>query len=394
MLNGQSIICFANDWKSDPLSKKHVMVRLARRNRILWVNSLHNRRPRVSRKDASRVWQKLQEFFRGVEAVEPNIWQITPLYLPWLGSALMRSINAALLRWQLLGAMRRLGLRDPITWTFAPTSGDIAGTLGEQLVVYHCVDQFAAFGDAAAEIRNAEERLIRNADVVLASSVPLMENKRPWNSNVHLALHGVDYEHFCRAADAQTAMARELASLPRPVLGFHGLIADWVDLPLLADLARLRPNWSIVLVGRPDTDISSIQGIPNVHLLGHRPYEELPNYLRGFDVALLPFVKNELTISANPLKLREYLAAGLPVVATPIPEVERLAPPVRLASTAEEYAQQIERILAQGRAGPSPQRSREVCNESWDKKVEEMEELVSDTLARKHQAAPAPSLTA
>lgn len=387
------IICFANDWQADPLSKKQVMTRLARRHRVLWINSINNRRPRLAKKDFRRILQKIGDFGKGLTRVEENIWLLSPIFVPFHGLSWTRSLNRALLAWQIRWAMRRLGFTHPITWTFVPTSADVVGSLGERIVVYHCVDEYGAFSDAAPEIGVREQELLAKSSLVIVCSQALLESKQKSNRRTHLVTHGVDYEHFCRAANAQTPMAQELASLPRPILGFHGLIADWVDLGLLADLARLRPNWSIVLVGRPDTDITSIQGIANVHLLGHRPYEKLPNYLRGFDVGLLPFVKNELTISANPLKLREYLAAGLPVVATPIPEVERLAPPVRLASTAEEYARQIEGILAQGGAGPSPQRSKEVLHESWDKKVEAMEELVSDALARRRQDARAPSLT-
>jgi glycosyltransferase involved in cell wall biosynthesis len=198
----------------------------------------------------------------------------------------------------------------------------------------------------------------------------------------------VDYEHFRRAAEESTPVAEELKSLPRPILGFHGLIADWVDLPLIAELAKKRPRWSIVLVGSGDTDLSPIQGLPNVHLLGHRPYARLPEYLRGFDVALLPFVVNELTRAANPLKLREYLAAGLPVVAAPLPEIARFEGLVSLASSADEYASKIELLLEQKRVGPSRERSSQMAGESWDSKVAEIEKLLSSVLPNGNAQQP------
>jgi glycosyltransferase involved in cell wall biosynthesis len=198
----------------------------------------------------------------------------------------------------------------------------------------------------------------------------------------------VDYEHFRRATDEATPVPPELQNLPRPILGFHGLIADWVDLPLIAELARMRPQWSIVLVGRGDTDLSPIQGLPNVHVLGHRPYERLPEYLRGFDIALLPFVVNELTLAANPLKLREYLAAGLPVVAAPLPEIARFEGLVSLASTAQEYLQKIEALLAAKRTGPSRERSEQMAGESWDGKVAEIEGLLSSALSNGNAKRP------
>ena len=390
MLSGRDIICFANDWGADPLSKKHVMKRLAQKNRILWVNSLHNRRPQLAKKDARRVAQKLREFFRGVRTAQPNIWQVTPLYLPFLGSAWVRRLNRSLLRFQLRHALRRLRFRDHITWTFSPTSADVVGTLGESLVIYHCVDEYAAFSDAAREIESAEKLLLKKADLVLVSSVPLLEKKRAFNAQTYLALHGVDYEHFRRAVEDSTPVAPELLDLPRPILGFHGLLADWVDLELIAGIARSRPEWSIVLVGRADTDITSLQNLPNVHWVGHRPYALLPTYLKGFDVALLPFLCNELTRNANPLKLREYLAAGLPVVAAPLPEIIRFKGLVSLASTADEYVSQVEGILARGRGGPSSDRSDKMVGESWETKLAEIERLVATALLTRQKGRQSP----
>jgi glycosyltransferase involved in cell wall biosynthesis len=386
MLSGRDILCFANDWAADPLSKKQVMLRLAQRNRVLWVNSLHNRKPRFAKKDARRVMQKLREFVRGTNLVHKNIWQITPLYLPFLKYGWIRRLNRFLLRSQLLYAMRRVKFRETVTWTFSPTSADVVGTLGEELIIYHCVDEYSWFSDAAfQEVEVAEQLLLKKADLVLASSTPLLEKKRPFNARTYLALHGVDYQHFHEAVEESTHVAVELQGLPRPILGFHGLLADWVDLQLIAEVAQKRPNWSIVLVGRADTDLTVLQNLSNIILVGHRSYAQLPTYLKGFDVALLPFVQNELTRNANPLKLREYLAAGLPVVATPLPEVVRFDGAVSLAATADEYIRKIEEILTLGFAGPSSERSKGVIHESWEVKVAEMEELVCAALSSKQK---------
>ncbi len=376
------VVCFANDWAADPLSKKQVMTRLARRHRVLWINSINNRRPRLAKKDFRRVFQKLGDFSKGLKQAEENIWVLSPIFVPFHGRPLVRSLNRWLLGWQIRRAMRRLRFANPITWTYVPSSADVVGTLGERLVVYHCVDEYGAFSDAAPEIREREQELLAKCGLVIVCSAALLDSKKKANPHTHLVTHGVDYEHFRRAADPATPIARELAGLPRPILGFHGLIADWVDLPLLAELARHHPQWTVVLVGRPDTDTAAIAGIANIHVLGHRPYAKLPEYLRGFDIALLPFINNELTISANPLKLREYLAAGLPVVATPIPEVARLAPPVRLASTADEYAREIETLLQRSERGPAEKRADRWAVESWDHKVQELELLVEGAIAR------------
>lgn len=382
ILSRRDIICFANDWHGDPLSKKHLMLRLAKDNRILWINSLHNRRPRLAPKDVRRVVQKLGEFVRGITYVHPNIWVLTPLYLPFLRFGWNRYLNRILLQSQLRFALWRLGFRHPIVWTFAPTSAEIVGHLGESLIIYHCVDEFAAFSDAAVgDVRQAEQQLLKKADVVLAASLPLWERKRAANKHTYVLRHGVDYQHFRRAALPSTPLAPELEALPRPILGFHGMVADWVDIPLLAQIARRRPDWTLVLVGNINVNVDALRELANVHMLGHRPYAKLPEYLRGFDVGLLPFAEGELTHCANPLKLREYLAAGLPVIASPLPEISRFEPLVRTAMTAAEYIEQVDSLYRKGQTGPSMERSDLVAAESWEHRVEEIGALLEPWLS-------------
>jgi glycosyltransferase involved in cell wall biosynthesis len=376
MLPPNDILCFANDWRADPLSKKQIMMRLARQHRILWVNSINNRRPRLAAKDFRRTVQKLRDFSEGLVQVEERIWVISPLYFPYHAHPIARSFNNQFMSWQVRKALRHLKFINPIAWTFVPTSADVIGHFDERLIVYQCVDEYGAFTDAAPEVREREQELLDKSDLVIVSSSALLETKKKRNPRTYLVTHGVDYEHFRHASDIDTPMASELDAINRPILGFHGLLADWVDLPLIAEVARQRPAWSIVLVGPVDTDLAPLEGIPNVHVLGHRPYSRLPEFLRGFDVALLPFVCNEVTLNANPLKLREYLAAGLPVVATPLPEVTRLARLVSLATTPGEYVQEISRLLADGAVGPSSKRSEQMAGESWDSKVAEIEQLL------------------
>jgi glycosyltransferase involved in cell wall biosynthesis len=376
LLPPSDIICFANDWGSDPLSKKQIVLQLARRHRVLWINSINNRRPRLGTKDFNRTAQKLRDFTQPLVQVKENIWVCSPLYIPYHGRTLFRSFNRWFVGWQIRKALRQLKFVQPITWTFLPTSSDVVGTFGERMILYQCVDEYNAFTDSAPEICDRERDLLCKSDLVVVSSSALLESKQKSNPRTFLVTHGVDYEHFKRALDTDTKVAEELREIRRPILGFHGLLADWVDVHLIAEVARRRPDWSIVLVGKVDMDLAPLEGLPNVHLLGHHPYSRLPEFLRGFDVALLPFISNELTRNANPLKLREYLAAGLPVVAAPLPEVVRLNEFVSLASTPEEYVREISRLLEKGLAGPSRKRSEGMAGETWASKVEEIEKLL------------------
>jgi glycosyltransferase involved in cell wall biosynthesis len=281
-------------------------------------------------------------------------------------------------------AMRRLRFTRPISWSFLPASAPVSGTLGEELVIYHCVDEFSAFADTnGSHIAELEEQLLRKADLVITSAERLRANKVKVNPSTVLVRHGVDFRHFVRACDEATRVPQELARLPGPIIGFFGLIAEWVDLEAIKACARAYPNGSVVLVGKvaPDADVSSLAAFPNIHLLGRKQYEALPGYCKGFDVALMPFRVNELTLNANPLKVREYLAAGLPVVSSDIPEVRKVGL-CKIASSSEDFPRLVEECLREG-AGCSRERAEKIFHESWDARVDEIRAHVGQALRQR-----------
>jgi glycosyltransferase involved in cell wall biosynthesis len=370
VLRGRDILCFSHDWSGDPLSKTHVMRILARDNRVLWVNSIGYRAPTASKADVSRAFNKLMMAATPVREVEKNIFVLNPLAIPAYGSPSIRNFNRSFLRFQVRRAMRRLNFQKALNWVFNPAAAVIAGTLGEEKVIYYCVDEYTAFsGVSSRSLAELEEGLLRRADLVIVSADLLYQSKAPFNPRTVMVRHGVDYTHFRRALDADTRVPEEIAGLPRPVIGFHGLIADWVDLDLMAAVAKHFLNGSVVMLGKTTTDTSALKDLPNVHLLGRKPYAELPAYCKGFDVALNPFRINELTLNANPLKVREYLAAGLQVVSTAIPEVEVLGQ-CRIGRNTEEFIREIEAALDD--PGPSASRSEAIRSESWEARVDEI----------------------
>ena len=385
-LRGRDIVCFSNDWDGDPLSKMHAMKILARDNRILWVNSIGNRRPTASARDLRRIAGKVAGAMSGVRERHPNIWVLSPLALPFYGSEWVRNANGALLRAQVQRAMQKLGFADVISWSFLPSSAPVSGTLGESLVVYHCVDEFSAFSDApGAEIRELERRLLLRSDVVICSSEKLRLDKAQVNSNAHLVQHGVDLEHFAKAFRPETAVPDELRGAPGPIIGFWGLIADWVDLRLVRHVADAFSGGTVVLIGNATASLKPLEGARNVRVLGRKPYADLPRYAKAFDVALMPFAVNELTLASNPLKVREYLAAGLPVVSTAIPEVERLGV-CRIGRDAGAIVREISAAIAAG-PGPSEVRAAQMMSHGWEARVGEMQEIVSAALVARRKAA-------
>jgi glycosyltransferase involved in cell wall biosynthesis len=371
LIRGRDILCFSHDWTGDPLSKTHLMRLLAHDNRVLWVNSIGYRAPTVSKADLGRIVRKLKAATEPMRQVEPNLFVLSPLTIPAWGVSGIRKLNTHLLRIQVRRAMRALGFRRPMNWVFNPAAGVVAGKLGEREIIYYCVDEYTAFsGVPSAALTEVETDLMRRADVVIVSAAKLYQSKSPHNRNTFLVRHGVDYDHFRKALDPATQAPDEIVHLSRPIIGYFGLIADdWVDIPLLVRVAKSFSHGSLVMLGKVTADVTALRALPNVHLLGRKPYESLPAYCRGFDVAIIPFPISEVTLNSNPLKAREYLAAGLPVVSTDIPEVAVLSH-CRVAKCPDAFVSQIEEALSD--PGPAQARSDCMRTESWRARLAEV----------------------
>lgn len=380
-LRGRDIVCFSHDWTGDPLSKTHLMRLVAKHNRVLWVNSIGYRTPSINASDMGRAFKKLKAAAtkNRLVKVEENIYVLHPIAIPKYGSELFRRINRILLRRQVRSAMRSLNFQRPINWIFNPAAGLLARQLDEEVLIYQCVDEYTQFTGVDAEgLRTIEADLLAAADLVVVSAQRLYDAKRHVNANTHLIRHGVDVEHFQTTLSSAVESAPEVANLPQPVIGFFGLISDWVDIELIAGIADRFPNGSIVLVGKVTMDVSLLESKPNVHLLGQKKYEDLPNYCKSWDVAIIPFKLNELTLNFNPLKTREYLAAGLPVVSTAMPEVEVMGQCL-IANGVDEFVAQINKALED--PGLSQARSDSVSNETWVSKLEEIDGLLEQVHA-------------
>jgi hypothetical protein len=370
-MSGQDIVCFAKDWDEDPTSNNHVMRLLAADNKVLWLNSIAMRTPSFSdKRDLGKIWRKLKSFCKGPREVAKNLWVYTPIVLPFPHSRLAVGVNRLILRASLGLLRRKFGMGDFQLWTFLPNAVEYVGRLGESSVVYYCIDEWSHFTYLdGAKMAAMEEALCRRADVVFATAKSLEERRRPFNPETHLASHGVDYGHFAAALDDETEVAPELAALPRPVLGFFGLIHEWIDLKLVEFLASRHPEWSIVLIGKASVDTSALAKYPNVHLLGRKPYAGLPAFCKGFDVGLIPFAVNELTRNVNPIKLREYLSAGLPVVSTALPEVTYYSDSCVVAYSYEQFEQGVVDALRNDSPGERRRRSDAMKAETWERKV-------------------------
>jgi glycosyltransferase involved in cell wall biosynthesis len=384
MLKGENIICFAKDWSEVPTSNNHVMRQLARNNVVLWLNSLAMRSPRLSSKrDLSKIVLKLRSLPQGAKQVEENLWVYTPVVLPLPYSELAAKLNRQILKTALTVLRRKLNMRRFQLWTFQPTSAPYVGMLGEDLSIYYCTDEFSKISYLDGErIPRMEKELLRKVDLVFTTARSLLESKKVDNPEIHHARHGVDQAHFAQALNDDKRIPDDLVALPGPRIGFFGLLHDWIDVDLIAYIARERPDWSIVLIGSVHTDITALEGLPNAHVLGRRKYEELPAYCRGLDLGIMPFVVNELTRHVNPIKLREYLSAGLPVVSTPLPEIVQDEDLCVVTETREEFLAACAVALAKDSREARMKRSQAMEKETWEQKVVELGDRVLEVKRR------------
>ena len=282
--------------------------------------------------------------------------------------------------------MTQQPIQDYVLWYYTPMALPIAHGLEPLAVVYDCMDQLAAFKNAPPALLDRERALFSQADVVFTGGYSLYEEKKHRHPNVHPFPSSVDVDHFARARAPQPD-PEDQKYLPRPRLGFYGVVDERMDLELVAGAAAARPGWSFVFIG-PVVKIedSSLPRAANIHYLGGKLYSELPSYASAWDVALLPFARNESTRFISPTKTPEYLAAGLPVVSTSIRDVcepyQKLGL-VRIADSVPEFVAACDAALAQPLGPLLAAADRFLAQMSWEKTWSEMSLRVEDAVQRR-----------
>lgn len=371
-------VCFAaQDWwyHNHGHSDFQLMTRIARDRTVLLVNSIAMRMPTPGRSPqfARRLIRKARSMVKGVRRpldTSPRFHVLSCVIVPFYGSPIARRVNSALVRAQVRAVCRWLGIREPVIMVTIPTAWEVVAPMKRRALVFNHSDKHSAFGEVAKDfIESLEAELLANSDAVVYVSRSLMRDDAPaTGSRAHFLDHGVDLEHF-RARPA-SEHPDDLARIPAPRIGFFGGIDDYVvDLELLAKVARRFPKASLVLIGDATCALPELESLPNVHLLGPRPYAEIPRYGSAFDVALMPWLQNDWIEACNPIKVKEYLALGLPVVTTWYPEVVRYEAVLSTARSHEEFLDAVERVL-DGRRPATPEECRaSVLDASWDNRA-------------------------
>lgn len=338
----RDLIVFGEDFGGLPSSTQHIVCRLAKFRRVVWVNSIGLRKPRFNANDISRAVNKI--FGKSKHGYQPahidsNIDVINIKTIPAPESRVARKLARTLILKQLAPILKKRNITDPILWTSLPTASDLAGYLDEYSVVYYCGDDFSSLEGVDHKVVSAhEKRLVKKADLILAASEKLCA-KFPLEKTRYLP-HGVDTELFAKPIKR----ALDLPTTGKPIAGFYGSLSKWLDYGLIDHICRSQPEWEFVFIGPNELKHFPLPTLNNVHYLGPKPHHELPSYSQHWDASLIPFALNEQIRSCNPLKLLEYLAVEKPIITTPFPALKGYEQHVHIAENTNEFANALSLI--------------------------------------------------
>lgn len=357
-LTDTPIVCIASAaWDSMWVNAQHLMSRLARHNRVLYINNPGLRPPGGSRSDLAKILARLRQWFLPPIEKSPGCFVVTPIFIPLLKYPWIRRFNDFMLLRLIKKHTRRLGMERPILWTFLPMVEKIAGRAGESALVYHCVDDYAKNPNVPADfIRESEKRLLKAALVTFVTNPKLLEDKKANARRIRYFPNTADVPRFRDYKGAPPELLADLKKQGGRIIGFQGNISAYkTDLQLLAKIAEAFPEDHLVLVGPigwgdPSTDLGMLSALPNVHFTGRVDFDDLPGYVHGFDVCLIPAKINESNMSSFPMKFFEYLACEKPVVANRLPAFEQWANRPEIVGVAnghDEFIDHVRRALTE-----------------------------------------------
>jgi len=376
------LVVFSDDWHGLPFSCKHLLKQFLPEIPIIWVETIGLRSPGLNLYDVKRAFHKIGGWIKNSEAELPdlpaNLRVLDPFQIPYNQFEWIRNRNKN----KMISSINELAgsdsTRKRIILTTWPFLGNIFGQLGEDISIYYRVDDFTEFpGVRKAMMERLENEIMNKADLVVATADKLLEI--PDKKKARYLPHGVDYDHFSSGTDDRR-FSDTFSNIPSPRIGFFGLLNSWLDFDLIQATAQKYPQWSFVIIGPSQLPDSELPRNKNIFYLGPKSYDELPFYASNFDVGLIPFQINKLTIAVNPLKLMEYLALGLPVVSTPLPEVVKYGKMVNIGEDVDSFAAAIEKALTQNTQKSKTQRQQAALNSSWRTKSEQLLQWITEEL--------------
>jgi len=366
----RDMIVFGEDFGGLPSSTQHLIKHLPNIRKIIWVNSIGLRQPRLTKHDCSRAMDKLlgssKPSLNGIESRPSHIHVVNLRTIPAPSSQLSRNLARSMMLRQLQPILRQHQIETPILWCSLPTAADLCGHLNESGVIYYCGDDFSALAGVDHHIVALhEQELVKQANIIFAASETIAK-KFPRCKTMHLP-HGVDTALFT----TPTPRANDFPNNGKPVAGFYGSLSSWLDYDLINHVASSLPHWDFVFIGPNELSYQPLAKLNNIHYLGVKPHHTLASYSQHWQASLLPFKFNQQIQACNPLKLREYLAVGSPIVATPFPALSPYRRYINVVESAEEMCNALELTSNEPRLP-----SGIVNGESWQSRSEWVRQIM------------------
>lgn len=374
------IVCLStSNWYPFPTRKQHVMSRLADTQVLYFDPPVTLIAPIKDKKTLPR----LTAYRKAPQKPQENITVYAlPPVLPFYNKfRFINKLNQRRIARFVKKKMKLHGFENPVLWCYSPMSSDAVDHIPHSALIYDCVDRHSAYKGLinVDTVNGMEETLSRKADQVFTTAIGLFDTLSGYNPNTVMLPNGVNFEHFNKVSQGLET-PEDMKALPRPIIGFSGMLQECIDYDKIETVAKERPDWSVVLVGgsMPGVNLDYLKKYPNIHFLGMKKYDDMPAYLGAFDVCLNVFRSGDLSKDVSPLKFYEYMASGKPIVTTPQPEQVLGYNDAVYISYGEDFTQKCEQALSEPDDAKTNLRIAYGKACSWDARVREMEALLKE----------------
>ncbi len=370
-------IVFGDDWGIHPSTTQHLMLNVPKSDKVIWFDSIGMRTPELNFNDLSRIGNKLKNLLNSKpDGQERRLYQgslqhflnIQPRVIPLHRNPIAQSFNKKSLGKSATLALKNLAAQDSVLLTVSPVLSLYKDSIPHNKLVYLRLDVYDQYpGCDPILVKETEAEIYEKADAIVVTAESLRPGE-PYEDKTYYLPQGVQYDHFTKVS---------LQPKGKKILGFFGTLSEWIDYDLIEQVAKRSPDWELEFIGKVDYLPEKIRSIPNIKLIDKVPFDELPNLISNWTAAWIPFVINELTLAVNPLKIREYLAAGLASHSTPMPEIKPLADHVMISHDANEIVNWMKECHLQDSYENREKRRLDVKTHSWESRCLKLRDIIN-----------------